>query len=137
VTTTTVPAATTTSLPADCARPGVVATVLPAGFDKVMLPGLGLTGIASAECAYHWAGPNAVVAVLPTGYSPLGPPAEAQQTVRRGGRTMYVGRTPQGATGLVIEDRELGGAPDIWFTLLSNTVSAEDLINIAAGLQRG
>jgi hypothetical protein len=111
--------------------------VLPAGFDKTLVPGLGLAGITSAECAYHWVGPNAVVALLPTGYSPIGPPGEAQTTVRRGGRTMYVGKTPQGATGLVIEDRELGGAPDIWFTLLSTTVSPEDLINIAVGLQRG
>ena len=49
---------------------------------------------------------------------------------------MYVGPTPDGGLGIVIEEKELGGAPDIWFTLLSTTVARNDLIETAANIQR-
>ena len=74
--------------------------------------------------------------MLPTGYSPIGPPGDTQQKVVLHGRTLYIGPTPGGGLGLVIEEKELGGAPDIWYTLMSTTVARNDLIETAADLQR-
>jgi hypothetical protein len=131
-----VPATTVATLPANCAKPTVTAPTLPGGFNNQLVAGLGVATALDAGCAFHWQGPNSVISLLTTGYSPLGPPGNVQVTTQRNGRTMYVGPTPDGGLGIVIEEKELGGAPDIWFTLLSTTVARNDLIETAANLQR-
>jgi len=135
-TATVTPATTVATLPAGCTKPTVTAPFLPAGFNNQLVAGLGVATSVDAGCAFHWQGANSVIALLPTGYSPLGPPGNVQVTTQRNGRTMYVGPTPDGGIGIVIEEKELGGAPDIWFTLLSTTVARNDLIETAANLQR-
>jgi hypothetical protein len=130
-------ATTVATLPANCTKPAVSAASLPAGFNNQLVAGLGVASSTDAGCAFHWQGPNTVISLLTTGYSPLGPPANVQVVTQRNGRTMYVGPTPDGGIGIVIEEKELGGAPDIWFTLLSTTVARNDLIETAANLQRG
>ena len=101
------------------------------------MPGFGATPVSDPGCAYHWQGNNGVViSLLPTGYSPIGPPGETQQKIVLHGRTFWIGPTPGGGLGIVIEDKELGGAPDVWFTLMSTTVARNDLIETAADLQR-
>ena len=134
-TATVAPATTVATLPANCTKPTVTAAFLPAGFNNQLVAGLGVATPVD-ECAFHWQGANSVIGLLPTGYSPLGPPGKVQVTTQRNGRTMYVGPTPDGGIGIVIEEKELGGAPDIWFTLLSTTVARNDLIETAANLQR-
>jgi hypothetical protein len=131
-----VPATTVATLPANCAKPTVTAATLPGGFNNQLVAGLGVATALDAGCAFHWQGSNSVISLLTTGYSPLGPPGNVQVTTQRNGRTMYVGPTPDGGIGIVIEEKELGGAPDIWFTLLSTTVARNDLIETAANLQR-
>jgi hypothetical protein len=125
----------TTVLP-NCPKPAITATFLPAGFDTQLTPGFGATPISDPGCAYHWQGNNGVISVLPTGYSPIGPPGETQEKIVLHGRTFWLGPTPGGGLGIVIEEKELGGAPDIWFTLMSTTVARNDLIETAADLQR-
>jgi hypothetical protein len=126
-----------TTLPPNCARPNFSAAFLPAGFTNQLVAGYGAPTASDPGCAFHWQGTGSVISVLTTGYSPLGPPGNVQVTTRSNGRTMYVGPTPDGGLGLVIEEKELGGAPDIWFTLMSTTVARNDLIETAANLQRG
>ena len=132
-----IPATTVAPLPANCAKPGLTTAFLPAGFNNQLVAGLGVATATDAGCAFHWQGPNSAIGLLTTGYSPLGPPGNVQVTTQRNGRTMYVGPTPDGGIGVIIEEKELGGAPDIWFTLLSTTVARNDLIETAANLQRG
>ncbi|MEO8693017.1 MAG: hypothetical protein ABI658_05840 [Acidimicrobiales bacterium] len=130
-------ATTVAALPANCVKPALTAAFLPGGFGPALVAGLGVTSATDAGCAFHWQGANGVISVLTDGYSPLGPPGNVQVTTQRNGRTMYVGPTPDGGLGIVIEEKELGGAPDIWFTLLSTTVPRNELIETAANLQRG
>ena len=130
------PVTTVATLPANCTKPTYTAPTLPAGFTNQLVAGLGVAAASDAGCAFHWQGPNGVISLLTTGYSPLGPAGNVQVTTQRNGRTMYVGPTPDGGIGIVIEEKELGGAPDIWFTLLSTTVPRNDLIETAANLQR-
>jgi hypothetical protein len=129
-------ATTVATLPANCTKPTYTAPTLPAGFTNQLVAGLGVAAASDAGCAFHWQGPNGVISLLSTGYSPLGPPGNVQVATQRNGRTMYVGPTPDGGIGIVMEEKELGGAPDIWFTLLSTTVPRNDLIETAANLQR-
>jgi len=131
------PATTVANLPANCAKPTLTAPTLPAGFNNQLVAGFGVATAADGECAFHWQGTNGVISLLTTGYSPLGPPANVQVSTRSNGRTLYVGPTPDGGVGIVIEEKEFGGAPDIWYTLLSTTVPRNDLIAAAANLQRG
>jgi hypothetical protein len=131
------PATTVATLPSNCIKPGLTAAFLPGGFGPALVAGLGVASAVDAGCAFHWQGPNGVIILLTDGYSPLGPPGNVQVTTQRNGRTMYVGPTPDGGLGIVIEEKELGGAPDIWFTLLSTTVARNELIETAANLQRG
>ncbi len=131
------PATTAATLPSNCVKPGVTAAFLPGGFGGALVAGLGATTAGDAGCAFHWQGPTSVISLLTTGYSPLGPPANVQVATHRNGRTMYVGPTPDGGLGIIIEEKEFGGAPDIWFTLLSTTVPRNELIETAANLQRG
>ncbi|TML11320.1 MAG: hypothetical protein E6G39_14205 [Actinobacteria bacterium] len=135
--TTVAPAASVTTVPSSCPKPALTATFLPPGFLTQLMPGFGATPVSDPGCAYHWQGNNGVViSLLPTGYSPIGPPGETQQKIVLHGRTFWIGPTPGGGLGIVIEDKELGGAPDIWFTLMSTTVARNDLIETAADLQR-
>jgi hypothetical protein len=134
---TVIAATTTPPLPPGCAKPAFSAAFLPAGFSNQLVAGYGAPTAADPGCAFHWQGQDRVISVLTTGYSPLGPPGNVQVTTRSNGRTMYVGPTPDGGLGLVIEEKELGGAPDIWFTLMSTTVARNDLIETAANLVRG
>ena len=133
----TVAVATTGApLPPGCTKPAFNAAFLPAGFTNQLVAGYGAPTASDPGCAFHWQGPDRVISLLTTGYSPLGPPGNVQVTTKSNGRTMYVGPTPDGGLGLVIEEKELGGAPDIWFTLMSTTVARNDLIETAANLQR-
>ena len=127
---------TVATLPASCTKPTFTAPFLPAGFNNQLVAGLGVATSTDAGCAFHWQGPNTVISLLTTGYSPLGPAANVQVATQRNGRTMYVGPTPDGGVGIVMEEKEFGGAPDIWITLLSTTVARNDLIETAANLQR-
>ena len=131
------PATTVGTLPANCTKPTLTAPTLPAGFNNQLVAGFGVATPADAGCAFHWQGASGVISLLTTGYSPLGPPANVQVATQSNGRTLYVGPTPDGGVGIVIEEKELGGAPDIWYTLLSTTVPRNDLIAAAANLQRG
>ena len=134
---TAIPPGSVTTLPPNCTKPGISATFLPAGFNNQLDAGFGAQPASDPGCAFHWQGQDSVISLLPTGNSPLGPPGNVQiATVHGNGRTLYVGPAPGGGLGIVIEEKELGGAPDIWFTLLSTTVARNDLIETAANLQR-
>ena len=126
----------TTTIPANCAKPALNAPFLPAGFDGQLAAGFGATVSADPGCAFHWQGPDSVISLLTTGYSPLGPPGPVQEKVVRNGRTVWVGPAQSGGLGVVFEEKEVGGAPDIWFTLISTTVARDDLIETAVNLQR-
>jgi hypothetical protein len=133
---TVAPAATPTTLPTNCTAPALTATFLPAGFDPQLAAGFGIASASDPGCAFHWRGPSGVITVLLTGDSPLGPPGNVQERVVRDGRTVWAGAAPGGGVGVIIEEKELGGAPDIWFTLLSTTVTRTDLVETALNLQR-
>jgi hypothetical protein len=125
------------TVPANCNKPTISPSFLPAGFNNQLAPGFGVATTADAGCAFHWQGPGGVISVLLTGDSPLGPPGNAQERILRNGRTVWVGAAAGGGIGVVVEEKEFGGAPDIWFTLLSTTVARADLIETALNLQRG
>ena len=125
------------TVPATCNKPAISPAFLPAGFNNQLTPGFGAATTSDPGCAYHWQGPGGVISVLPTGDSPLGPPGNTQEKVLRNGRTVWVGPATGGGIGVVVEEKEFGGAPDIWFTLLSTTVARADLIETALNLQRG
>jgi hypothetical protein len=123
------PAASAATVPPSCNKPGLTASFLPAGFDPQLAAGFGVTGSPSEPlCAFHWRGPNGVISVLPTGDSPLGPPGNVQERIVRNGRTVWVGAATGGGIGVIVEEKEFGGAPDIWFTLLSTTVARNDIL---------
>jgi hypothetical protein len=126
-----------TTVPANCNKPTISAAFLPAGFNNQLAPGFGVATTGDTGCAFHWPGPGGVISVLLTGDSPLGPPGNAQERILRNGRTVWVGATASGGIGVVVEEKEFGGAPDIWFTLLSTTVGRNDMIETALNLQRG
>jgi hypothetical protein len=136
-TSSTVAGATASTVPPNCNRPTFTASYLPAGFDNQLAAGFGITTPADPGCAFHWRGGDSVISVLPTGDSPLGPPGNVQEKVVRNGRTVWVGAAPGGGIGVIVEEKEFGGAPDIWFTLLSTTVARNDLIETALNLQLG
>jgi hypothetical protein len=135
-TSTVTPGASVTTAPVNCNKPTLTAPVLPAGYVNELVAGFGAAISPEPPCAYHWQGVDSVISVLSTGDSPLGPLGTVQQKVERNGRTVWVGPAQSGGIGVVVEEKELGGAPDIWFTLLSTSVSREDLINTAVNLQR-
>jgi hypothetical protein len=135
--TTVAPATSVSTLPASCTKPALTASFLPAGFDPQLAAGFGVTLPSDPGCAFHWKGATGVISVLLTGDSPLGPPGNVQERIVRNGRTVWAGAAPGGGIGVIIEEKELGGAPDIWFTLLSTTVPRADLVETALNLQRG
>jgi hypothetical protein len=110
---------------------------LPAGFNNQLAPGFGAATASEPGCAFHWQGTNGVISLLTTGDSPLGPQGTAQQKVEHNGRIVWVGPARGGGIGVVFEEKELGGAPDIWYTLISTTVPRNELIETAVNLQRG
>lgn len=136
------PTAPTTAAPTTvnpCPAPPLAAEQLPAGFDRALQSGFGVTvpGALAPGCYFHWKGPaGGVVTLIPAGDSVYGPRGEAQREVLRNGRTLWAGITPQGAAGVVFEERQLGGAPDLWYTLVSSTASEDELLTIAATLKR-
>ena len=124
------------TVPANCNKPAIAAAFLPTGFNNQLAPGFGVATASDPGCAFHWQGTGGVISVLPTGDSPLGPPGNVQERIQRNGRTVWVGATASGGIGVVVEEKEFGGAPDIWFTLLSNTVARTDMVETALNLQR-
>jgi hypothetical protein len=124
-----------TTIPASCTKPAFTAVVLPTGFVNELVAGFGAAISAEPPCAFHWQGPNSVISVLTTGDSPLGPLGTVQQKVEANGRTVWVGPAQGGGIGVVFEEKELGGAPDIWFTLISTTVPRNELVDTALNLK--
>jgi len=126
-----------TSTVAQCPPPKLTANFLPTGFTNKLNAGAGHSFITDASCYFHYKGANnSAITVISSGVSPFGPPGVSQVREQIAGRTLWVGSTPQGALGVLIEESELGGANDIWYTLVSNTVTRADLLQVAAGLQR-
>jgi hypothetical protein len=133
----TTAASASSSVPAGCNKPSLTASFLPAGFDPQLATGFGVDTTSDPGCAFHWRGPSGVISVLLTGDSPLGPPGNVQERVERNGRVVWAGAAPGGGVGVIVEEKEFGGAPEIWFTLLSTTVARTDLVETALNLQRG
>lgn len=120
-----------------CPSPKVSANYLPTGYVNRLSPGAGQSFITDQGCYFHYKGANnSAITVISSGESPFGPPGAAQAMEKVVGRTLWVGSTPQGALGVLIEESELGGASGTWYTLVSNTVARADLLQVAAGLQR-
>ncbi|HUP73716.1 MAG TPA: hypothetical protein VM282_11810 [Acidimicrobiales bacterium] len=134
-TSTVTPAASVTTIPPSCTKPTFNAALLPAGFVNELVAGFGAAISPEPLCAFHWQGANSVISVLTTGDSPLGPLGTVQQKIEANGRTVWVGPAQGGGIGVVFEEKELGGAPDIWFTLISTTVPRNELIDTALNLQ--